>query len=42
MALAQSRQWRDAGLDLGVAVNLSAPDLLDAELPGAVQELLHR
>jgi EAL domain-containing protein (putative c-di-GMP-specific phosphodiesterase class I) len=42
MALAQSRQWREAGLDLSVAVNLSAPDLLDAGLPGAVQELLTR
>lgn len=42
MALAQSRQWREAGLDLSVAVNLSAPDMLDTGLPGAVQELLTR
>jgi len=41
-ALAQSRHWRDEGLDLGVAVNLALPNLLDAGLPGDVQELLTR
>ena len=41
-ALAQCRQWHEEGLDLGVAVNLSMPNLLDAGLPGDVQELLVR
>jgi diguanylate cyclase (GGDEF)-like protein len=41
-ALAQNRRWRDAGLDLTVAVNLSVPNLLDTKLPGDVQELLER
>jgi len=41
-ALEQSRRWRDAGLDLSVAVNLSVPNLLDTRLPGDVQELLER
>ena len=41
-ALEQSRQWRDEGLDLSVAVNLSVPNLLDTKLPGDVQELLTR
>jgi diguanylate cyclase (GGDEF)-like protein len=41
-ALQQSRRWRDDGLDLSVAVNLSVPNLLDTKLPGDVQELLTR
>jgi diguanylate cyclase (GGDEF)-like protein len=41
-ALAQNRQWRDEGLDLSVAVNLSVPNLLDTKLPGDVDELLTR
>jgi EAL domain-containing protein (putative c-di-GMP-specific phosphodiesterase class I) len=41
-ALAQSRRWRDDGLDLSVAVNLAVPNLLDTKLPGDVQELLTR
>jgi diguanylate cyclase (GGDEF)-like protein len=41
-ALAQSRRWRDEGLDLSVAVNLSVPNLLDTKLPGDVHELLTR
>jgi EAL domain-containing protein (putative c-di-GMP-specific phosphodiesterase class I) len=41
-ALAQSRRWRDAGLDLSVAVNLSVPNLLDMRLPADVSELLRR
>ena len=32
-ALAQCREWRDAGLDLKVSVNLSARNLLDPSLP---------
>jgi diguanylate cyclase (GGDEF)-like protein len=41
-ALKQNRQWRDEGLDLSVAVNLSVPNLLDTKLPRDVQELLTR
>ncbi len=32
-ALAQARVWRDAGLDLTMAVNLAAPNIADATLP---------
>jgi diguanylate cyclase (GGDEF)-like protein len=39
-AVAQIRRWRDAGLDLPVAVNLSARNLCDAGLPADVAELL--
>jgi diguanylate cyclase (GGDEF)-like protein len=39
-ALAQLRAWHDAGLDLTVAVNLSARDLLDLELPDRIAALL--
>jgi len=39
-ALAQSRRWRDTGVDLSVAVNLAVPNLLDMRLPGDVRELL--
>ena len=41
-ALAQARAWRDEGLDLAVAVNLSVPNLLDTRLPLDVQALLTR
>ena len=41
-ALAQCQQWRDEGLDLSVAVNLSVPNLLDTRLPGDVRALLDR
>ncbi|CAA9535136.1 MAG: diguanylate cyclase/phosphodiesterase (GGDEF & EAL domains) with PAS/PAC sensor(s) [uncultured Thermoleophilia bacterium] len=39
-ALAQCRAWRDGGLDLRVAVNLSTRSLLDRGLPAQIQELL--
>jgi diguanylate cyclase (GGDEF)-like protein len=39
-ALEQCRAWSAAGLDLGVAVNLTIPDLLDLELPDRIAELL--
>ena len=41
-ALAQNRQWCDAGLELSVAVNMSGPNLLDTRLPGDVKDLLAR
>jgi diguanylate cyclase (GGDEF)-like protein len=41
-ALAQMVRWRRAGIDLHVAVNLSARNLLDADLPGQVAAALHR
>ncbi|WP_239377682.1 bifunctional diguanylate cyclase/phosphodiesterase [Frankia sp. Cj5] len=40
LALGQSRRWRDAGLDIGVAVNLSASNLLDTAFPTEVADLL--
>ncbi len=39
-ALQQSRIWLDSGLDLDVAVNLSARNLLDPELPATARDLL--
>jgi diguanylate cyclase (GGDEF)-like protein len=39
-ALAQAAQWEAEGLDLHVAINLSAPNLLDPRLAGDVERLL--
>ena len=39
-ALRQCRLWLESGLDVGVAVNLSGRDLLDANLPATTKELL--
>jgi EAL domain-containing protein (putative c-di-GMP-specific phosphodiesterase class I) len=39
-ALRQARAWRDEGLRLGIAVNLSVRNLVDPELVGAVARLL--
>jgi diguanylate cyclase (GGDEF)-like protein len=36
----QARRWQDEGLDLRVAINVSARDLDDADLPRRVAELL--
>jgi len=41
-ALAQNSRWRGQGLELGMAVNLSAMDLMDADLPDFVQDCLRR
>jgi diguanylate cyclase (GGDEF)-like protein len=41
-ALAQQRAWRDEGVDLPVAVNLAAANIVDVTLPAAVAELLKR
>ena len=38
----QCRAWRDAGLDVAVAVNVSGRDLLDVNLPDEVAETLRR
>ncbi len=38
--IAQARRWQDAGSALRVALNLSARDLTDADLPNRVAELL--
>jgi diguanylate cyclase (GGDEF)-like protein len=40
MALEQAAAWRNSGLDLSVAVNLSVANLLDAHLPLEVARLL--
>jgi diguanylate cyclase (GGDEF)-like protein len=41
-ALVQSRAWRDAGLDLPVAINLAAANIVDTTLPDAVAAALER
>jgi len=41
-SLKQCAKWRAQGISLPVAVNLSAPNLLDAALPGDVDEMLER
>jgi diguanylate cyclase (GGDEF)-like protein len=41
-ALQQCRQWQDMGLPTRVAVNISARNLLDSELPDDVARLLAR
>jgi diguanylate cyclase (GGDEF)-like protein len=41
-ALRQCRIWLDAGLRIGVAVNISGRDLIDINLPDEVAELLDR
>jgi diguanylate cyclase (GGDEF)-like protein len=42
LALQDCRTWREAGIELSVAVNLSARSLLDGELPQTVRALLAR
>jgi diguanylate cyclase (GGDEF)-like protein len=42
VALRQLRLWLDAGLDLSVAVNLSARNLLEGDLPDHIADLLLR
>jgi diguanylate cyclase len=39
-AIRQMAQWRDAGLDIDVAVNLSAPDIMDPQLVEEIQACL--
>jgi diguanylate cyclase (GGDEF)-like protein len=39
-ALRQCRDWREAGLDLNVAVNLSRRNLQSVELPGRIARML--
>lgn len=39
-AIAQAKRWQSAGLSLRIAVNVSARDLDDAELPRRIGELL--
>jgi diguanylate cyclase (GGDEF)-like protein len=39
-ALAQCRLWHDAGLELGVAVNISTRNLLDLTLPDELERLI--
>ena len=41
-ALAQAKQWADAGIQLHMAVNLTVADLHDTSLPDAVGSLLKR
>ncbi|MFY2765177.1 putative bifunctional diguanylate cyclase/phosphodiesterase [Arenimonas sp. MALMAid1274] len=41
-ALRENQRWRAQGLDLGMAINLSAMDLMDADLPDFIQDCLRR
>ena len=41
-AVAACASWREAGLDIGISVNLSARSLLDTLLPNTVAEALER
>ncbi len=41
-ALAQCRRWSDEDLDLGVAVNIAARNLVDPDFPTAVHDLVSR
>lgn len=41
-ALRQASAWRWAGIDVGLAVNLSALDIVDAQLPHAIESLLRQ
>jgi diguanylate cyclase (GGDEF)-like protein len=41
-AARQLREWRDQGVDLSLAVNLTMHDLLDTSLPDRVAEMLER
>ena len=41
-AVAQCAAWRSRGLPVNVAINLSARDLLDVELPDRFEDLLRR
>ena len=41
-AIGQMGQWREAGLEVDVAVNLSAPDILDPDLPDEILYLLKK
>ena len=41
-ALAENARWRQAGVDLGIAVNLSAMDLADPALVESIEDALQR
>ncbi|HEU0151855.1 MAG TPA: EAL domain-containing protein [Arenimonas sp.] len=41
-ALRQNAKWRAEGLDLGMAINLSAMDLMDADLPDFIHDCQRR
>lgn len=38
----QWSQWSEKGWDFSISVNLSVRDLMDSELPGAVEAILHK
>lgn len=42
VALGQCRAWQDAGIDVGVAVNLAGRDLVDSRLEEEVSDALRR
>ena len=42
LALTQCREWRDAGREIPIAVNASAPNLVDPGFPQAVARLIEK
>lgn len=38
----QWAQWRDSGIELELAVNINAVDMLDVSLPDQIEDLIHR
>lgn len=40
LALRQSRSWQDAGLEMPIAVNVSAVDIQDAQFPDFIERIL--
>lgn len=42
LVVRQARAWRDAGLDLRIAVNVSSADVIDPRLPGELSRLLRQ
>jgi EAL domain-containing protein (putative c-di-GMP-specific phosphodiesterase class I) len=42
LVIAQAREWRDAGVNVRVAVNVSSADVIDPRLPDELERLLAR
>ncbi|MFL5841463.1 MAG: EAL domain-containing protein, partial [Thermoleophilaceae bacterium] len=42
LVVGQAREWRDAGLDVRTAVNVSSADVIDPRLPSELERLLRK
>jgi EAL domain-containing protein (putative c-di-GMP-specific phosphodiesterase class I) len=42
LVVRQAREWRDVGLDVRTAVNVSSADVIDPRLPGELERLLKK